>query len=224
MVLHKQWDVAAAKALADGEIDAVAVFIGHDDFKPFLQAKLANRTLEREDAAGLVTNLEANLGRMLDRLAEAKRGKIYVLTLAPWQHVPYVNYQRPTPAEIALLIDTMTQANQRIAMVAKQRGMPLVDISKRFCELVDRHRPLVIEGATVSIHCGGEGGEWFFRRDGMHVGTVASALLVNDLITAVNQYSLRDRHLAIPLFPHPEIADLAGLNRPASLSKKEDSP
>ncbi|GDY13539.1 hypothetical protein LBMAG53_24170 [Planctomycetota bacterium] len=205
-ILAAGWVEAAAQALAAGRIEAVAVFIGHDDFRALLTARSIGQVVSDGVVDSLLADLDGRFSQILNRLGEARRGRILVHTLAEWQRTPFIRSLGLNPDEYRRLANAVARANGIIRAAARRRGLAVVDI-ERLTHSVLGGATLRVGGLVVETGYSADASRCCFIADGMHPGTLVSALIANQVIPVLNA----ECGTAIPIFSPAESLAAAGL-------------
>jgi lysophospholipase L1-like esterase len=165
---------AAANLVSAGAVKYVSLMVGANDMGAFLQSVLSNGP---RDPAPLVSNLVANIKTALDTIQSA--GKVAVV-LGNVPDIGVTPFFRSAlagqPALLQMVTDVTRSANAQIQALARQRGIPVVDLFA-----LDN-----LSKGTVTVG-GVDVTNSLYSVDNFHPSTISQGLIANTVLEAFHR-------------------------------------
>jgi lysophospholipase L1-like esterase len=203
-----------AEQIAAGHVQYVIVQIGVNDFQLWSggYAQIYDGSLSGAALAASLDRIVENYTAALDTLRAAGNIRLIVTSMLDMGQSPEVIASHPVPDQRRRVSRAIDQVNGRLAALAAERGVPLVDINSFGRDLLKQREgtnQLLVAGIPIDLQIPGNDPRHFRLADGAgHPGTIASSLMANELVVR----PLREHFgLCIEPFSEREMLDIAGI-------------
>lgn len=149
----------------------------------FLGADLATYT----SVSSYVNSVVARYTTILDQL-QSTGIHVVMANVVDYGSLPATVVAFPDASKRQHVTDAVAAVNTQLAAIAHARGLPLVDLFS-LASAIGSSNPLVVGGISLTPGAAPSGGNanYRFLPDGTHPGTVASGLLGNAFLEAINR-------------------------------------
>lgn len=181
-VLKKTWiDELIAKKQ---EIDAVVVFLGHNEMTPLIGETASQQVLPDERILSVASRYSEELSRILDPLVRTFGQRVLVMLPADWTCTPMVQ-GLPLPLSLTQRLRQATYAFRTHTLdAAKIRSLPTFD-SETLLRRLTEPTNLDIGGVSIAIRSISGSATSGFLPDGIHFTTVLHGRLANAILKDV---------------------------------------
>ncbi len=189
-----------AQYVANGEINAVIIYIGGNDFSPFNTKDgylpIYNGVLSERELREKIEDIVENITLMLDTIQKIRLNngkladsKIVLVTVPDWNLSPVIEVANRNDEGRERVSNAIASVNRKLVEIADKRKITLLDINDYYRKLVSN----AILGSTkvgsenISLYIPGDNPERAFLSDTIHPGTVLNGLFANYLLEGLNK-------------------------------------
>jgi lysophospholipase L1-like esterase len=190
-LLTQGQDTTAANLIQEGKVRYATLIIGANDVGAFLQQINPNNPATL-DPAPFIQKLLGNISTVVNKLQFAGDVGIVLANLPDIGNTPFfLTALAKTPAILQLLTAATNAANTQIEALAKERGLPLVDLYS--LNNLSKQPTVTLGGINVK--------SFLYSVDGFHPSTIGSGVIANAELEAlrrgynVNVQALSDREI-----------------------------
>ncbi len=202
-----------AQYVKSGEVNVVVIYIGANDFAPYLYdnaySAIYNEEMNREDIIHKENLIVADVQTAVETLQAAGNPEIFIVTIPDWGNHTAVKIGFPLPYKRYLVTQVINETNVKIADVAEKYGAHIIEPNDFFQGLRGSETDYQVKVGDIILdqYIGQNNPQNLFLSDGIHSGTVLNGLFANYLIEHINPY------LMSPIEPltTDELLDIAGL-------------
>ncbi|MCC7368633.1 MAG: hypothetical protein IT306_09430 [Chloroflexi bacterium] len=203
-----------AQQIAAGHVQYVIVQIGVNDFQLWSggYARVYHGTLSGAALDARLDRIVENFTVALDTVLAAGDIHVLVTSIPDMGQSPEVIASHPVASQRRLVTQAIDRVNSRLAGLAADRTVPLVDMNRfgqSLLQQADGTYQLLVGGVAVDALTSGNDPRHFRLQDGAgHPGTIASSMMANELVVR----PLREHFgVCIEPFSEQEMLDIAGL-------------
>lgn len=212
-MIESEHHVGVAEQIKQGKVNVVVIFIGANDFAPYIldDGYQAIYNDELSDAAKKrkVNRIIADIKTAVYTVKDAGDVRIVLVKVPDWgQHVG-VQVAFPFPDQRSQVSSVVTDVNSELDKLANEEGLLTVDPNALYQGLVYENdtNKMIVDGVEIERLLLNNNPKNFYLEDGVHTGTVVNGFLANAIIEKVNLMIDND----ITLLSESEIREAAGL-------------
>ncbi len=205
--------IGLADYVKKGEVNVVIIYIGANDFAPYLYdnaySAIYNEELSREEIIRKENSIVADIQTAIETLQEAGDPKIFVVTIPDWGNHTAVKIGFPLPYKRYLVTQVINETNRKLRSVTEEYGVETIEVNDFYQGIRgnDTNYQVKVGDVILDQYIGQNNPRYLFLSDGIHPGTVLNGLFANYLVEHINP------HLINPIKPltTDEILRTAGL-------------
>jgi len=203
-MLSEGQHTGVAAQLAGGQIDLVFLMIGNNDFA-FNYDWIYNGGTWTTFVDNAANRVQIAVNTVLDADPNVK---LVLATVPDWELDPWYRQNYPVALKRQNVINAMARYNERIRQIAASSPrIALADVHQLSLNLLALPR-IVIGGCEIKNNTWSDNPTTLIMGDHIHPGTVASGLIANEFIKAMNEFDAD-----ISIFNDNELLANAGLLR-----------
>lgn len=206
--------IGVAEQVRAGEVNVVVMYIGANDYAPFITADgyeaIYNGTLTESQVIEKQNQILADIKTAIDVIQSAGEVKILIVQIPHWSNNFGVSLAFPVPEHRRRVTEAVNKTNEEIKTLADQYAIPTLDPNEFYKKQTQSHNgSIVVGGVKLERLLINNDSRNMFLDDGIHPGTVLNALFANEVMTKLNFHfgthmlNLTDQ----------EILQIAGINQ-----------
>jgi len=208
--------IGLADQVKNGEVNVVIIYIGANDFAPYLTPDGYDTIYEGRvsDAAVIekAQHIVADITTAIDTLRVADpKVRILLVKIPNWDRHLGVQIGFPIPEKRERVTKAIHMTNDELEFIATRRNIPTID-PNQFYEELRKSSPdgkihvgdVILERLLLNNDPKNQ-----FLDDGVHPGTIMNALFANYLMRNLNQYT----GTKLKPFSEDEILNFVGLGK-----------
>jgi hypothetical protein len=204
--------VGVAEQIKSGKVNVVIVYIGANDFAPFIThdgyEAIYNDTLSDATLLLKVNRVVADIKTALDTVSAAGDVEVILVKIPDWGNHIGVKVAFPFPNQRERVTKAIDLANRELEVVARERGIPTIDPNVFHRNLLRRDDGRVVVGdVALEVLMLNNDPRNIFLEDGVHTGTVFNGLFANHVVRELN----RAWGMNVRLLSDEEILSAAGI-------------
>jgi lysophospholipase L1-like esterase len=203
----------AAEQIKDGKVNVVVVFIGANDFSPYITQDgyeaIYNGRVSDAQKLSKMNRILADLKTAITVLKQAGPVKILLVKIPDWGIHPGVNAAFPIPDQKAQVTNFINQTNDEIDKLAKEEDLETFDINQFYADLLYRSNDnkLTVDAVPLETLLLNNDPKNIYLDDGVHLGTAVNGFLANAILAKLNLMITNP----VKPFTQKEIREAAGL-------------
>lgn len=212
-MIESEHHVGVAEQIKQGKVNVVVIFIGANDFAPYIldDGYQAIYNSELSDAAkkSKVNRIIADIKTAVYTVKDAGDVRIVLVKVPDWgQHVG-VQVAFPFPDQRSEVSAVITDVNSELDKLANEEGLLTVDPNALYQGLVydNDTNKMIVDGVEIERLLLNNNPKNFYLEDGVHTGTAVNGFLANAIIEKINLMIDND----INPLSETEIREAAGL-------------
>ena len=184
--------IGLANYVKRGEVNVVIIYIGANDFAPYLYdnaySAIYNEEMSREEIIQKENNIVADIQTAIETLQEAGDPKIFLVTIPNWGNHTAVKIGFPLPYKRYLVTQVINETNTKLRNVTEEYGVETIEINKFFQDIRGNDSDYQVKVGDIILdqYIGQNNPKNLFLSDGIHSGTVLNGLFANYLIEHIN--------------------------------------
>ncbi len=203
-----------AQYVQSGEVTTVIIYIGANDFAPYLYdnaySAIYHNEISRSEIIEKENNIVANIDTAIDTLQEAGSPKIFIVTIPDWGNHTAVKVGFPLPHQRYRVSTVINETNAKINELAERQNVEIIEINEFYHSLRgnDASYHVRIGDVILEQFLSQNNPRNIFLSDGVHPGTAINGLFANFILNKINP------HLANPVdtLTEKEILSVSGLD------------
>jgi lysophospholipase L1-like esterase len=183
--------IGVAQQVKKGEVNVVIIYIGANDFAPFVTADgyeaIYNGQLTEADLIAKRNGIVANIKTAIDVIQNSGDAKIALVQIPNWGNNFGVSLAFPNPEQRARVNQELAATNAELSALAALYMIPTLDPNIWYQENIRENGGKVAIGDTrLERLLITNDPRNMFLDDGVHPGTAMNALFANEIIKTLN--------------------------------------
>ncbi len=184
--------IRVAEQIKKGEVNAVVIFIGANEYAPINvdqgYDKIYNRELTSAQLIAKKNRIVSDIKSAIEVLQEAGDARILLVTIPDWRNSFVVSLAFPDPDGRERVSEEIAKVNQELIRMAENKGVTVLDISEFYRSLPKTKDGLSVQVGNVKLErlLINNDPRNMFLEDGVHAGTVMNGLFANAVIEKMN--------------------------------------
>lgn len=183
--------IGVAEQIKSGEVNTVVIYIGANDYAPFVTDNGYNAIYEgRLTEAQIIrkrNEIVADIKTAIDVLQAAGEVKIVLVTIPHWSNNFGVALAFPLPEGRRRVLQAVSDTNAEITALASNYSIPVLDPNTFYANLTsDTNGSIYVGDIKLERLLINNDPKNMFLDDGIHPGTVLNALFANELIRVLS--------------------------------------
>jgi len=181
-------DTGAAELIKEGKVNAVVIYIGANDFAPYITQdgyqQIYDGTLTDAQVLEKVNNIVANITTAIEVMKDAGKASIILVKIPDWGAHLGVQVAFPFPDQRARVTQAIQSANDKLQKVADEYGIATIDPNAFYQDFVNAGYK--VENVKLQLFVLNDDPKNVFLDDGIHMGTVLNGLFANKVIETLD--------------------------------------
>ena len=205
--------IGVADQIQEGKVNVVVIFIGANDFAPYLTddgyEHIYNGELSDPQKISKVDRLVADIKTAVFTLKAAGDVRILLVKIPDWGNHPGIQIAFPFPDQRQEVSDVISQANAELDTLAQEEDLQTLDPNDFYKQIFNKGGTgkTTVDGITLQRLLLNNDPHNFYLEDGVHTGTVVNGFLANAIVAKLNTMITNK----IKPFSEKEIRETAGL-------------
>ena len=204
--------LGVAQQVKDGKVDLVIMYIGANDFAPYVSNgydAIYNKKVSNHALGDKIDTTVRNIETAIDTIQASGSAKILLVTIPDWNKQFFIDSFYPDAMKRLEVSDAIKQANDKIVHLAKKKDVLLFDVNQFYAETIGDVNTVVATIGTIKLDRAvpSDNPSSELLSDGIHPGTILNGLFAREVIKHLNSQV----HTDIKELTDEEIKAVAGM-------------
>lgn len=178
-----------AEQVKDGEVNLVIVYIGANDFAPYLPdgyQQIYDGTIFGAALYRKLNDMSANIKTAIETIQNSGDVKVLLVLIPDWGDHIGVFTAFPDPTGRSRVSDAVNYINTDLTNWANTKQIAIADPNEFYYDLLWKNSDMKVGNITLNKVYPSDDPHYVFLSDGIHPGTIFNGLFANFLIQKMN--------------------------------------
>ncbi len=186
-----------ADQIKSGQVNVVIIYIGANDFAPFISTDGYEAIYEGQLTQGeifeKINTMASRIKTAVDILQDSGNVRIILVSIPDWGRNPAMRIAFPLPYQRARVTDVVNNINADLKELAEERGLLFFDINEFYEDLQSNRsdKKIALGEKVLENTLPSENPNHIFLDDGIHPGSAVNALFANKMIEVLNTFLIK---------------------------------